>query len=241
MMEVVKAESKADLEEAFHVRYRAFSEVEKIIVPQDCPGGRYVDSFDFLPESVVYLGKLSGRSVCSVRLTRPSPVLRSAGANFRIGLSMEEWFDLRGFECDSKIAEVPKSAVVPEVANRGVILALYERIYRDCTREGVDALVAFANLQTDHQDDAVDAMKLVSERQRSSYNFTPRVHVGAAGSIRLPRVGGRIAKLPRPLRLFLAVGAEIAGAPAFIPPLKRYFVPIVIFGGGFSNGIGVRK
>src|SRR5881394_3226374 len=150
----VVASSEQQRAEASRLRREVYCEEEGLALLPEVTERERSDSISHL------LAYCDGEPVGSVRLVIAAPGTRHGPGHF--GLELEACFELSAFEGPGVVlAEVTRFCVRRRFRGTRVAAALFELLRLESRRRGVTHWVAAANMETDFQEDAELAYRLI--------------------------------------------------------------------------------
>jgi L-ornithine Nalpha-acyltransferase len=234
------ARTAAEVADAQRVRWRVYGEEERMLPPSAGQGGREIDARDddgFAIHVLVYAGD---EPVGTVRLLLPRA--RGGGpAGGRLGLNLEEKFEVRTSRAGALAAEVTRYCVLRRYRCTCVVKMLHDALRAESHRRGITCWLAAANMETDWAEDAALAYRLIRARNMvdADWSAEPRVSAGQPLARRRPwytdeqrrsAAGGDDGGLPLPRTLALfarRMGARFIGPPAYDAEFNVFALPLV--------------
>jgi GNAT superfamily N-acetyltransferase len=221
--------------EAARLRREVYCGEEGLALLPEVPELEKSDSISHL------LAYCDGEPVGSLRLVVAAPGKRHGPGRF--GLELETCFELSAFEASGMLlAEVTRFCVRRRFRGTRVATALFDLLRLESRRRGVTHWVAAANMETDFQEDAELAYRLIrtrglvdetwQARGRSAPSAPPLPARPAFTSeqrlrARLGDLGGL--RLPRTLSLFATkMGARYIGPPVYEPRFGVFALPLAV-------------
>ncbi|MEO7033360.1 MAG: GNAT family N-acetyltransferase [Polyangiaceae bacterium] len=238
--QLVSAQRAVQIRDAELVRYRVYSEEERLVGAHGCPEVSEVDSHEFSERTkhlIVYSG---AEPIGTVRLA----LARARGASdaAQFGFELESSFILGGFALQGVVpAEVTRFCILRRFRGTRVASLLYAGLLAESARLGVTHLVAEANMETDCAGDAALAYRLVRERQWTDSRFSAVPRRSASPPANPTRFvyteeqrcrsrPGALAEveLPRTLTLFAQrMRGRYIGPPVYEPHFNVFALPLV--------------
>ncbi|MEO8905774.1 MAG: GNAT family N-acetyltransferase [Polyangiaceae bacterium] len=237
--QLVSAQRAGQMRDAELVRYRVYSEEERLVGPHGCPDVSEVDPHE-LSERTKHLIVYSGAEpIGTLRLA----LARTRGAgDDQFGFDLESSFILGGFALPGVVpAEVTRFCILRRYRGTRVASLLYAGLLVESARLGVTHLVAEANMETDCAGDAALAYRLVRERQWTDSRFSAVPRRAASPPEKPTRFvyteeqrcrtrQGALAEveLPRTLALFAQrMRGRYIGPPVYEPHFNVFALPLV--------------
>jgi len=237
-LRVLLANSPSHIADAERLRFKVYCEEERLLPARSFADERESDARDRCPRTTHVLAYMGSEAVGTVRLIR-SQGCPSSG---KVDLPLEARFALRGFERPGLVvAEVTRYCVLRKFRGTRVVADLFEALLVASLRRGVTHWVAAANMETDSDEDAAIAHRLVSAQGLLSETFRAEARaVSQPPSIvqrplytaeqRSRARRGELAGLKAPpiLSLFARrMGARYLGPPAFDDHFNVFALPLV--------------
>jgi L-ornithine Nalpha-acyltransferase len=226
--------------DAQRVRWQVYAEEERLLPARAGEGRHQIDARDVDDGTIHLVAYVDGQPAGTVRLLEGR---RGTPTASHFGLDLEDKFDLRDFAAaDIVPAEVTRYCVMRRYRGAGVAMALHAALQVVSRSRGITHWVAAANMQTDFEDDAALAYRLLRARgltdsvlrawpraatarpiapHRPFYTDGQRAQARSGDSRGLP--------IPPILALFaMRLGARYVGAPAYDGHFNVFALPLVV-------------
>lgn len=196
-------ETRADIEAAQRLRYRAF-------IAGGDPMGREADGFDAVCRHILIEDRKSGALVCTFRfldLAGGAEISRSYSAQFY------ELDGLSGYE--GRMLEMGRFCIDPSLRDPDVLRVAWGAMTRYVDETGVDMLFGCSSFHGTEWRDHADALAMLKHRHLGPKRFLPRVKAPkvfkyAARLRRKPDAKRAMLKMPPLLKTYLMMGGWVS-------------------------------
>jgi len=246
MLTVRIAQTKADLDACFRLRYEVFVAELGTIPAERFPGRRECDSFDTLATTTHLLACIGPEPVGTVRILEPNPDVGQANG-WAYGFSLEQCFDLGALhaEAGKSVIELPRSSVLRSHRSKGhsVSNGLWGAAVHLLRMKGYRFIVAGTNPQTDDLEEAQRIFKILQQAdlafaKAQVHARRPDFYTAKASPSRLsvdsptatsaaPLPSMAAPKLPPILSIFVGLGGLALGRPIFDPHVDSCNIPMI--------------
>lgn len=227
MFEIKKAETQNEKQISYHIRYKVFCNELGMGFKKKYIDELETDFYDDLNTTQHYIAFVNGKAIGTTRIINENRDVAKY-KNTRFGLSIEEGYNLKNYEKDTKRAEFTRVAILPEYRNNTNLPKMWKKIVNDCNKNGIDNLISGVALETDCLDDALFAYKTIIKKNLFDYNYVvkrvakvipkknPHYFIRKDGEIRISKI----------LETCFRCGFRLIGKPSYYNNFEMLIVPL---------------
>lgn len=229
------AETRADLDACYAIRYQVFVSEMGVYKPQDYLADRESDAYDTLASTINLLALVNEEPAGTVRIILPNESVAQRNG-WKLGLPIERHFQLPdALGWDS--AELPRSSVLPHF-REGYSIGpqLWSFASRVASERGVGKFVAEVHPGTQELNKAWDLFHIAQNAGFVSEDiqFSPHIDVASRQELSQPKPqvspvsrNKALREFPPTLRMFLRLGSCLAGPPIHVEKFHGISIPIL--------------
>lgn len=205
------AQTEAELEQAFRLRFRVFNEELKEGIPENEKTGMDTDSFDQYCDHLLVIE--DERVIGTYRLLPGSQKPEE-------GFYTESEFDLSQLKFDSNLmVELGRACIDPQYRKRTTLMTLFWGLHKYTQYKGSRYFMGCGSLPLMSEDDAEASYQSLIEKGKvdEGAGAAPLAQNNFKGDASKGE-----AQVPPLVSMYLEFGAKVLGRPAFDPVFKCY-------------------